>query len=189
MRLLLLLAFFAIQLIPAANAEPVTYDRLAGKKISLALTQVRRVKVAEDNNTYTERHVWQFEITPGPNGALKYWRQDQGRWLDWPGHEGGPPNAGSANTALGKVHPNPDGLGTAVWSFENNQLMRLSVETVGTKGRTFVLSFAEDLKTCTFKMDEVGQVGAGAESWVNPQGKKRWMVGITSQSTTCRITG
>lgn len=37
-------------------------------------------------------------------------------------------------------------------------------------------------------MDEVGQVGAGAKSWLNRQGKKRWLVSIISQSTTCKIS-
>jgi len=175
--------------LPAA-ADPVTWERLVGKKISFTLDQVRRARVQEDGGIYTDRHHWQFEVAPGPNGAIRYWRKDTGYWPDWPGHTkpGGSP-VQSASTAITKVHPNPDGLGTAVWSFENGQLIRLSVETDGTKGRTFILTFSEDLKTCTFKMNEVGQVGAGAKSWVSRKGQKRWLVSIKSQSTSCRIAG
>jgi len=105
-----------------------------------------------------------------------------------PGHTkpGGSP-VQSASTAVSKVHSNPDGLGTAVWSFDNGALVRLSVETEGTKGRTFFITFSEDLRTCAFKVDEVGQVGAGAKSWVNRNGKKRWLVALVSQSTTYKL--
>lgn len=171
-----------------ASAETVTFDRLVGKKISFTLEQVRRARVQEEEGIYTNHQRWQFEVTPGPNGAIRYWRKDSGYWPDWPGHTkpGGSPTQ-SASTAVSKVHPNPDGRGTAVWSFENGQLIRLSVETDGTKGRTFILTFSEDLKTCVFEMNEVGQVGAGAKSWVNRKGNKRWLVSISSQSTSCSI--
>lgn len=174
---------------PAA-AEPVAWERRVGKKISFTLDQVRRVRIEEDGGTDTDHHSWQFELRPGPEGAIRYWRKDTGYWSDRPGHAkpGGSP-VQSASTAVSKVHPNPDGLGTAVWSFDNGQLIRLSAEAEGTKGRTFVITFSEDLRTCAFKMDEVGQVGAGAKSWVNRNGKKRWLVALISQSTTCKLKG
>jgi hypothetical protein len=179
-----------LNVVTSAQAEPVTWAQLVGKKIALSLNQVRRTKVEEDGGVYTNRANWQFEVTPGENGTLKYWRRDTGYWPDWPGHTtpGGSP-VQSTSTALGKVHPNPDRLGTAVWSFENGHLTRLSVETDGTKGRTFLIAVSEDLKSCTFTMNEVGQVGAGSKSWVNDKGKKRWLVSLVSQSISCKLSG
>ena len=171
------------------HAEPVTWEQLVGKKITITLSQVRRVKVQEDGGTYTDRRSWQFDINPSANGGLRYLRKEVGTWTDWPGHDkpGGPP-VSTVSTALSKVHQTPDGQGTAVWSLENGNLIRLSVETEGTKGRTFVIAFSDSAKDCQFKLNEVGQVGAGAKTWVNPQGQKRWLISLQSQSTSCRIS-
>jgi hypothetical protein len=171
------------------SAETISWEKLSGKTIVLALNMVRRVKVQEDGGVYTDHHDWHFQLSLGPEGALRYSRSDSGYWSDWPGHSkrGGDPTR-TVSTALGKVHPNPDGRGTAVWTFENGQLIRLSVETAGTKGRTFNIAFAGDVKKCIFQVKDVGQVGAGAKSWLNRKGKKRWLVSIVSQSTSCKIS-
>lgn len=117
------------------SAETISWEKLSGKTIVLALSMVRRVKVQEDGGVYTDHHDWHFRLGLGPDGALKYSRSDSGYWSDWPGHSkrGGDP-ARTVSTALGKVHPNPDGRGTAVWTFENGQLIRLSVETAAQRG-------------------------------------------------------
>jgi hypothetical protein len=175
--------------VTTSSADTISWEQLSGKKIVLALNMVRRVKVQEDGGVHTDHHDWHFQLFLGPDGALKYTRSDSGYWSDWPGHSnrGGDP-ARTVSTALGKVHPNPDGRGTAVWTFENGQLIRLSVETAGTKGRTFVIAFNDDAKKCLFQVKEVGQVGGGAKSWLNRKGKKRWLVSIVSQTTSCRIS-
>jgi hypothetical protein len=170
-----------------ARASDVTWEQIAGRRIAVTLTQTRKVEI--DEGTFTDRHQWRFDVAPGADGAIRYSRQDTGRWLDRPGNR--PPYVspvGSANTALGKVHPNPDGLGTAVWTFEPGRLTRLSVETVGTKGRLFVISFVRtgEALTCSAQIDDVGEVGK-AKTWVNQKGQKRKLVAIVQQNTTCAI--
>lgn len=60
------------------TAEPATWERLVGRKVHLTINQVRRVKVEEDGGVYTDHHNWQFEVMPGPDGAIRYWRKDTG---------------------------------------------------------------------------------------------------------------
>jgi hypothetical protein len=173
---------------PAKAASDVTWEQIAGLRITVALMQTRKVEI--EDGVFTDRHQWRFTILPGAHGAIRYSRQDTGMWLDRPGkRQPSVSPVGSADTALEKVHPNPDGLGTAVWTFEPGRLTRLSVETVGTKGRLFVISFARngDALTCEAKIDDVGEVGK-SKTWVNPKGQKRRLVAILGQSTTCAVT-
>ena len=95
---------------------------------------------------------------------------------------------GVANTALGKVHPNPDRRGPAVWTFESGRLTRLSVEPVGAKGRLLALSFAlsEGAIKCDAEVTDVGEEGKG-KTWVNAKGQKRKLIATLSQSTTCEV--
>ena len=170
-----------------SSASDVTWEQIAGLRIEVTLKQTRRVQI--DEGTFTDQHYWRFKISPAANGALHYTRQDVGQWLDRPGkRKPSTSPVGVADTALGKVHPNPDGRGTAVWTFEAGRLTRLSVETIGAKGRMLAISFAlsgASIK-CDAEVTDVGEEGKG-KTWINAKGQKRKLIATLSQSTTCEV--
>jgi hypothetical protein len=168
-----------------AWGSDVTWERIAGQHIEVILRQTRRVQI--DEGTFTDQHQWRFKITPAANGALHYTRQDFGQWLDRPGNR--KPSAspvGVAQTALGKVHPNPDGRGTAVWTFDAGRLTRISVETIGAKGRMIAISLSGGTLKCNAEITDVGEEGKG-KTWVNAKGQKRKLIATLRQSTTCEV--
>jgi len=187
-RLVIAALVIAIVLYPdPSRASDVTWEQVSGRHIEVALSQTRRVQI--DEGIFTDQHRWRFNISPAANGAIRYSRQDFGQWLDRPGnHKPYTSPVGSADTALGKVHPNPDGLGTAVWTFESGRLIRLSVETVGSKGRLFTISFVQngEALACNADIADVGEQGKG-KTWINPKGQKRKLVAILKHSTTCKV--
>jgi hypothetical protein len=180
-------ALAASQLPAAALAADVTWDKIAGRRITVVLHQTRKVEI--DEGTFTDKHQWTFVLSPGAANKIRYSRQDSGVWLDRPGnHKPNPSSVSTFDAELGKPHATGQ-AGTAIWTFEPGRLTRLSVETVGTKGRTFVIAFAErdGALSCKADIDEVGIVGAAGKTWVNREGKKRRLAAIVSQSTTCKV--
>ena len=167
-------------------ASDVTWEQIVNHRIEIVLHQERKLQI--DEGIFTDQHRWHFVVNPGASGAIRYSRQDFGKWVDRPGNR--KPSASpirSRETALGKVDLNPDGKGNAVWTFKAGRLTRLSVD-VGTHGRTLAIAFVKkgDSLTCSAEITDVGEKGK-ANSWFNGKGQKRTLIAIVRQSATCEV--